>query len=625
MSDLNMIEPKSVQGIINKFCYTIGMLPSSYKVSLTYEEQILCIGKYLEDTVYPAINNNAEALAELQTLFQELKNYVDNFFDDLNIQNEINNKLDEMADSGELADIINQQIFQELNTKINTANSAINDLQLDVSNLQDETMGTDYINSKFLNNLKNDTNQTILFSGDSLTLGGDPTASNNFPTVFRDFINDWYENQNLTIINRGVGGALSQKGLDDFESYLSSNPTTIFWSYGTNDITQNVTLTHIIENLNSFYKLCVQNNIELIVIIPPPNFKNNFRSQGMKMLATVMESYCLQHGILYVNAYKYINNLYETLAYSHVELQPDQTHFADYTVLSDAILHDLIPCVYVQSEKSITNFAFNRQPNRIKTDATVVNSTTVSPFQSGYQITSTTTVFEFNIICTKPSIVYLNSYARSSVADITLKIDNQNFNLNAHNANNTSNDNTSYMINIRIPVLLKPGKHKFSLVSFNGTDSQRFYAFGLILQEIQKQTSVNSVYWQRAQKMQLFSGNETNASNVALTNPIANCNELKVLTGTNGANNFMCHTINMTEPYRYFNTDGNHFKFPVCSNDGVTVGHLTINGIANTFSYEGTVPIRAIYGYNNLSLNHYEPDLLEEYESSNNNGSIDIS
>ena len=40
MADLNMIKPLGVQGIINKFCCTIGMLPTSYKQSLTYEEQI---------------------------------------------------------------------------------------------------------------------------------------------------------------------------------------------------------------------------------------------------------------------------------------------------------------------------------------------------------------------------------------------------------------------------------------------------------------------------------------------------------------------------------------------------------------------------------------------------------
>lgn len=106
MTNLEMIKPKSVQNIITKFCFTIGMIPTSYKLSLTYEEQILAIGQYLEETVYPAINNNAEALAELQGLFSDLKNYVENYFNNLDIQEEINNKLDEMVTDGSLQEII---------------------------------------------------------------------------------------------------------------------------------------------------------------------------------------------------------------------------------------------------------------------------------------------------------------------------------------------------------------------------------------------------------------------------------------------------------------------------------------------------------------------------------------
>ena len=106
MENLTLIKPEKVQNIINKFCYTIGMIPTSYKVSLTYEEQIIAIGHYLEETVIPALNNNAEAVAELQSLFVQLKDYVDNYFDNLDVQNEINNKLDAMVADGTLPEIV---------------------------------------------------------------------------------------------------------------------------------------------------------------------------------------------------------------------------------------------------------------------------------------------------------------------------------------------------------------------------------------------------------------------------------------------------------------------------------------------------------------------------------------
>lgn len=126
MENLNLIKPEKVQNIINKFCYTIGMIPTSYKVSLTYEEQIIAIGHYLEETVIPALNNNAEAVAELQSLFVQLKDYVENYFENLDVQNEINNKLDQMAESGQLTDIIAQYLSLAGVIAFNTVNDMKN-------------------------------------------------------------------------------------------------------------------------------------------------------------------------------------------------------------------------------------------------------------------------------------------------------------------------------------------------------------------------------------------------------------------------------------------------------------------------------------------------------------------
>lgn len=51
---------------------------------------------------------------QVVTLVNEMKNY----FDTLDVQEEINNKLNDMAESGELAEIINEEIFDELNTNL---------------------------------------------------------------------------------------------------------------------------------------------------------------------------------------------------------------------------------------------------------------------------------------------------------------------------------------------------------------------------------------------------------------------------------------------------------------------------------------------------------------------------
>ena len=51
-----------------------------------------------------------EEFRPLYDKFIELKNYVDTYFDNLDLQEEVNNKLDEMAESGELAEIIAQYL-----------------------------------------------------------------------------------------------------------------------------------------------------------------------------------------------------------------------------------------------------------------------------------------------------------------------------------------------------------------------------------------------------------------------------------------------------------------------------------------------------------------------------------
>lgn len=97
-----------------KFCMTIGNLPASYVDSMSYYECLLWLCNYLENTVVPAINNNAEALEELQHLYIQLKEYVDNYFDNLDVQEEINNKIDEMVEDGSLEEILEQILAKSL-------------------------------------------------------------------------------------------------------------------------------------------------------------------------------------------------------------------------------------------------------------------------------------------------------------------------------------------------------------------------------------------------------------------------------------------------------------------------------------------------------------------------------
>ena len=130
--------------LLKHFCITIGNLPSSYMESMSYEEMIIWLCKYLEETVIPTLNNNGEAVNELQELYKATKEYIDSYFTNLDVQKEINNKLDKMSQSGELTQLIKKYIqpIQEnfennINNKINNQNNLIEKQNNDINILKE--------------------------------------------------------------------------------------------------------------------------------------------------------------------------------------------------------------------------------------------------------------------------------------------------------------------------------------------------------------------------------------------------------------------------------------------------------------------------------------------------------
>lgn len=94
--------------------YLAKVIPLAFDESMSYYEQVCSFKHYLLNEVMPTINNNAEAVVELQ-----------NYFSTLNVQDEIDNKLDEMYENGQLENIISEYI--QLSTTY--AYDTINDMK----------------------------------------------------------------------------------------------------------------------------------------------------------------------------------------------------------------------------------------------------------------------------------------------------------------------------------------------------------------------------------------------------------------------------------------------------------------------------------------------------------------
>lgn len=89
--------------------FVASAIPMTFDDSLSYYEALCALWKYVQGMT-DVINNNATLEEEYILKFNELKSFVDNYFANLDVQEEINNKLDQMAEDGTLAAIISQYL-----------------------------------------------------------------------------------------------------------------------------------------------------------------------------------------------------------------------------------------------------------------------------------------------------------------------------------------------------------------------------------------------------------------------------------------------------------------------------------------------------------------------------------
>lgn len=109
------LEPYKETGSFRFWCQKV--LPLVYDDSLSYYELLCKVVNYLNDVI-----SNVDGLKvdidKLLKAYNELQDYVNNYFDNLDVQEEINKKLDQMVEDGTLAWIIDNQIFKGVMNKV---------------------------------------------------------------------------------------------------------------------------------------------------------------------------------------------------------------------------------------------------------------------------------------------------------------------------------------------------------------------------------------------------------------------------------------------------------------------------------------------------------------------------
>lgn len=114
------------------------ILPLTYDDSLSYYELLCKLVNIINEQVIPSVNTSNENVQSMYEAFDTLKKYVDDYFVNLDVQTEINNKLDTMASDGTLSNVIepyfteftnsfNQQLINQSN-EIQTLKSRVDEV-----------------------------------------------------------------------------------------------------------------------------------------------------------------------------------------------------------------------------------------------------------------------------------------------------------------------------------------------------------------------------------------------------------------------------------------------------------------------------------------------------------------
>lgn len=212
--------------------YIFKALPLAFDESMSYYECLCNLLDYLKNTVIPTINTNADAIIELQNnvdsfeenmnesftefttsvnnTVEELETYMNNYFDNLDVQDEINNKMDQMVLDGTMDQLLNTNLTGSLSDLTTTDKSNL------VSAIN-EVNGNTITNANHIGNLSNLNTST---KTDLVSAINEVNSLSDTPTI----IGKWNVDGEVTDIYRVV---ISLGDLTDPTRYDQNNSIRI--------------------------------------------------------------------------------------------------------------------------------------------------------------------------------------------------------------------------------------------------------------------------------------------------------------------------------------------------------------------------------------------------------------
>lgn len=117
--------------------YCSAIIPTMFDDSLSYYEALCALNNFIQKNIVEVINNNATVTEAYIKLVDELKDYVEHYFDNLDVQEEIDNKLDIMAQDGTLGSLLNNYMKPYIDEQIADVKQYVNNIDELLSSLGD--------------------------------------------------------------------------------------------------------------------------------------------------------------------------------------------------------------------------------------------------------------------------------------------------------------------------------------------------------------------------------------------------------------------------------------------------------------------------------------------------------
>lgn len=286
MNENENLQPVEKLTPFTKMVMSIGTLPSSFYASMSYYESMVWLYEYLKNQVIPTVNNNAEAVEELQAKYlefssgiteevtdfksyingkvDELETYMNNYFTNLDVQQEINNKLDAMATDGTLTDLIKNYVDPIINEYENEINNTITIQNSQISSQSNQISALSSRMDTFTNLPQGST------SGDAeladIRTGYDGVNYTNAGSAVRDQVSDLHDQINImkreTLRYNAFDGAYIN-GLYKFADGTFDNTRTDYVSTKNKIYTNNakcLKLSDITSSIIALYIMYYQSN-----------------------------------------------------------------------------------------------------------------------------------------------------------------------------------------------------------------------------------------------------------------------------------------------------------------------------------------------------------------------------